>query len=61
MYAFPTNTTEVFDTVKNLKNEKAVGIGGVSAELLKTWLPVILLVLVIILKLFSHAVAPRSS
>ena len=31
MFAFPTNMTEVFSTVGNLKNNKAIGNDGVSA------------------------------
>ena len=33
----PTILTEVFNTVGFLKNNKAVGIDGVSAEVLKNW------------------------
>ena len=36
MFAFPTNMTEVFNTIGNLKNKKAVGTDGVSVEVIKT-------------------------
>ena len=42
MFAFPTNMTEVLNTVGKLKNNRAVGIDGVSAEVIKTSLPVII-------------------
>ena len=43
MFAFPTNLTEVFNTVGNLKYTKGVGTEGVSAEVLKTSFLVIIL------------------
>ena len=41
MFAFPTNMTEKFDTICDLKNNKAVGTDGVSAVELKASHPVI--------------------
>ena len=35
IFASPNNMADVFNTVSNLKNNKAVGIDGVSAEVLK--------------------------
>ena len=35
-FAFPTNLSEVLNTVGNSKNNKAVGIDGVSVEAFKT-------------------------
>ena len=35
MFAFPTNTTDIFNTVDNFKNNTAAGNDGVSAEVLK--------------------------
>ena len=43
MFAFPTDMTDVFITVGNLKNTKAFGIDGVPAEVLQLFLPVIFL------------------
>ena len=40
MWAFPSNMTEVLNTVSYLKNKKVFGIDGASAEVLKTSLPV---------------------
>ena len=40
MFTFPTNKTKNFNTVGKLENKKIVGIAGVSADLLKTSLPV---------------------
>ena len=51
--SFPTNMTEVSNTVVKLKNNKQVGIDGVSAEVLKTSLLVIILILIQFLKLSS--------
>ena len=39
MCAFPSNMTQVSNTVGNLKNNEAFGIDGVSAEVLITSLP----------------------
>ena len=44
MFAFPTNMTEVFNTVGSFKNNEAVGIDGVSGEVLKTSLAVIVFI-----------------
>ena len=43
-FAFSINLTEVFNTVGNLDNNIAVGIDGVSAEVLETSLSVIFLI-----------------
>ena len=40
MWVFPSNMTEVHNTVSNLKNKKVLGIDGVSAEVFKVSLPV---------------------
>ena len=52
MFAFPTNITKVFNTEGNLENDTAVGINGVSAEVLKTSLPVFIFILLEFLNLF---------
>ena len=39
MFVFPTNMTEVFNTVGDLRNKKAVGINVLSAEVLRTSVP----------------------
>ena len=36
MFAFPTNVAKLFNTVATLKNNKAVGIADVSAEVVET-------------------------
>ena len=46
MFAFPTNFTEVFNTLSSLKNNEAVANDGVSAEVLKTSLPMIIFLLI---------------
>ena len=42
MFASPTNMTEVFKSISNMKIIKAVGNDGVSAEVLQTSLPMII-------------------
>ena len=53
MFAFPTNLTEVFNTVGYLKNNKAARTHGVSTEVPKTSLPVIISILIEFLNLSS--------
>ena len=40
MLAFSINKNEVYNTVGNLKHNKAVAIDGVSARVLKTSVPI---------------------
>ena len=44
LFAYATNLTQIFDTVGNLENNNAIGTDGVSAEVLKISLPVIVFV-----------------
>ena len=53
LFAFPTNMNEVFKRVGNLKNNQAVRIDSVSAEVLKTSLPVFFFILFDFLNLSS--------
>ena len=46
MFACPTRRTDVSITVGNSKNNEAVGIDDVSAEVLTTLLPVIIFILI---------------
>ena len=48
MFVLPTIITEIFNSLGKLKINDVVGIDGVSAEVLKTSLPVIFFVIEIL-------------
>ena len=56
MFAFPTDATEFSKTEGKLQNEKASGIDGVSAEVLKTSLLMIVFILIVFLISLCQAV-----